>query len=127
MGDLIGDNEALEDLIAEGPGDLTDTFLATSTLTAALIAGGFSIGSTLRLRGEESSGRAEPVLATAVSRGRWAASHLFVALVGSVVVLVAYGLGAGATYGIATATSGTSASSSARRSRSRQPSGSSWA
>ena len=66
MGDLIGDNDALKDLIAQGPGDLTDTFLATSTLTAALIAGGFSIGSTLRLRGEESSGRAEPLLATAL-------------------------------------------------------------
>ncbi len=41
VGDLIGDNAAVEDLIAQGAGDLTDTFLATATLTSALIAGGF--------------------------------------------------------------------------------------
>ncbi len=53
------------------------------------------------MRSEEAAGRAEPVLATAVSRGRWATSHLVVALLGSVAVLVAYGLAAGLTYGIA--------------------------
>ena len=29
VGDLIGDNEQLEDLIVQGGGDLTETFLAT--------------------------------------------------------------------------------------------------
>jgi ABC-2 type transport system permease protein len=41
------------------------------------------------------------MLATPLSRARWVASHLVVALAGSVVVLVAGGLGAGVTYGIA--------------------------
>jgi ABC-2 type transport system permease protein len=40
------------------------------------------------------------VLATAVSRTQWVASHLTLALVGSAVMLVASGLGAGLTYGV---------------------------
>ena len=32
IGDLIGDNSALEDMIAQGSGDLTETFLATTLL-----------------------------------------------------------------------------------------------
>ncbi|WP_405653255.1 hypothetical protein [Streptomyces sp. NBC_00019] len=40
------------------------------------------------------------MLATPVSRGRWVASHLTVALAGSVVVLTSAGLGTGLAYGI---------------------------
>jgi ABC-2 type transport system permease protein len=40
------------------------------------------------------------VLATATSRVRWAASHLLIALGGSVVLAVGAGLGLGITYGI---------------------------
>jgi ABC-2 type transport system permease protein len=98
--DLIGDNESFEDIIVQGGGDLTQTFLATAALTAALIAGGFAVSSTLRLRSEETAGRAEPVLATATSRWRWAGSHLDVALVGSAILMLAFGLGLGVTYAI---------------------------
>lgn len=49
----------------------------------------------LWLRGEETDGRAEPVLATAVSRPRWVTSHLLVAGVGGPVVLLANALGLG--------------------------------
>ena len=66
----------------------------------ALIATGYALQSALRLRGEETGLRAEPVLATPVSRRHWVASHLAVALVGSVAVLAAVGLGVGFTYGI---------------------------
>jgi ABC-2 type transport system permease protein len=100
VGDLIGDNSALEDLIAQGSGDLTETFLATTLLSMALIGGGFAVSSTLRLRGEEASGHGEAVLTTAVSRPRWSASHLLIALAGSAILLLAAGLGLGATYGI---------------------------
>jgi ABC-2 type transport system permease protein len=100
VGDLVGDNSALEDLIAQGTGDLTETFLSTALLTSALIAGGFAVSSTLRLRGEETAGTAEAVLATATSRARWGVSHVLVALVGSCLLLAAAGFGLGATYGI---------------------------
>ena len=100
IGDLIGDNSALEDLIAQGSGDLTETFLATTLLSMALIGGGFAVSSTLRLRSEETAGHGEAVLATATSRPRWSSSHLLVALAGSVLLLFAAGFGLGATYGI---------------------------
>ena len=96
--DLLGDNEAFADIIAQAGGELTDSFFATSTLMIALIAGGFAVSSALRLRSEESSGRAEVLLVTGVGRARWAASHLVVALAGSAVLMVASGLGMGLTY-----------------------------
>jgi ABC-2 type transport system permease protein len=101
VGDLIGDNSSLDDLIAQGSGSLTETFLATTLLSMALIAGGFAISSTLRLRSEETAGHGEAVLATATSRPRWSSSHLLIALAGSVLLLFAAGLGLGVTYGIA--------------------------
>ncbi|GHB32073.1 ABC transporter membrane-spanning protein [Streptomyces umbrinus] len=99
--DLVGDNDAVRDVIAQYGGvSLTDSYLARSILTLALIGTGYAIQSVLRLRGEETALRAEPVLATPVPRHRWVASHLAVALGGSVIVLAAGGLGTGLTYGI---------------------------
>jgi ABC-2 type transport system permease protein len=99
--DLVGDNQSLEDLIAQSGGDLTASFFATSLLIMALITGGFAVASTLRLRGEETGDRAEPLLAAALSRGRWATSHLLVALVGSALICAGAGVGMGLTYGVA--------------------------
>src|SRR6266852_7780692 len=88
-------------LASAGVGSLTDTYFATSFRIMALIASGFAIQSALRLRSEESALRAESVLATPVSRWRWAASHLTVAFVGSVILLAIAGLATGLTYGAA--------------------------
>lgn len=99
--DLVGDNKAMQEMIARAGGvSLTDSYLSTSLLLLALVGGGFAIASALRLRSEETALRAEPILATPVSRVRWAASHLAVALGGSVIVLAAGGLGIGVAYGI---------------------------
>ena len=106
VGDLIGDNQTMEDIIAQAGGDLTDSYFATSLLMMALIVAAFGIASVLRLRGEETDGTAEPLLATALSRARWAASHLVVALVGSAVIMVVAGLGMGVTYAIAASDAG---------------------
>lgn len=100
VADLVGDSDAMTDIIAQGPGSLTDSYFATSFLTLALIAGGFTIAAVLRLRSEETSGRAEPLLATALSRSGWAGSHLAVAVLGSVAVMAAIGLGMSVTYAI---------------------------
>ena len=86
---------------AAGGGSLTDLYFATSFRVMALIATGFAIQSALRVRGEETSMRAELVLATPVSRWRFAGSHLAVACVGSVVLLAVAGLATGLSYGIA--------------------------
>jgi ABC-2 type transport system permease protein len=100
IGDLVGDNQDIEKIIAQNGGSLTDSYFATSLLTLALIAGGFTIASVLRLRSEETAGRAEPVLATALSRPGWATSHLAVAVAGSAAVMAAIGLGMSVTYGL---------------------------
>jgi ABC-2 type transport system permease protein len=99
--DLIGNNSAFEDIIAQGGGSLTDAFFTTSLLMLALIAGGFAISSTLRLRSEEAGGHAEPLLATGLGRTPWVTSYLAVALGGSAALMAAAGLGMGLTYGVA--------------------------
>jgi ABC-2 type transport system permease protein len=98
--DFIGDNETMAELMAQGGGSIVDSFLATCLLVLALIAAGFTLQGALRLRSEERAGRAEPLLATGVSRWRWAASHLAVVVVGSILVLSAAGLGTGISYAL---------------------------
>lgn len=100
VADIIGDNEEMADIIAQVGGELTDSYFASSLLMLAVIAGGFTISSALRLRSEESGGRTEPLLATAVPRARWMASHLAVSLGGSVAILLAAGVAMGATYAV---------------------------
>ena len=98
---FIGQNKALAEMMAAAGGaSLTDSYFATSFRILALLGTGFAIQSALRLRSEESSMRAEPVLATAVSRWRWAGSHLTVAYAGSVILLCVAGLATGLSYGI---------------------------
>jgi ABC-2 type transport system permease protein len=99
---FVGQNKALAELLAgAGGGTLTDSFFAASFRLMALVATGFAIQSALQLRGEETSMHAESVLATPVSRLRWAASHLTIAFAGSVVLLAVAGLATGLTYGVA--------------------------
>jgi ABC-2 type transport system permease protein len=99
--EFVGDNETVKDVMAPGSASLTDSYLSRTLLIAALLGGGYAISSAFRMRGEETALRAEPVLATPVSRPRWLVSQLAVTLAGSVVVLAAAGLGTGLAYGIA--------------------------
>jgi len=99
---FVANNKALAEMMASaGIGNLTDTYFATSFRVMALIASGFAIQSALRLRSEESALRAESVLASPVSRWRWAASHLTIAVAGSVGLLAVAGLATGVSYAIA--------------------------
>jgi ABC-2 type transport system permease protein len=94
--ELLAENPELGDFLVQDDGaTLTDAFFATSLLVLALLASGFAISSALRLRSEEAAGRAEPILATATGRLRWAGGHVLVTTLGSAVVLLAAGLGAG--------------------------------
>jgi ABC-2 type transport system permease protein len=99
---FVANNKQMAEMMASaGIGNLTDTYFATSFRVMALIASGFAIQSALRLRSEESALRLESVLATPVSRWRWAASHLTIALAGSVGLLAVAGLATGVTYAVA--------------------------
>jgi ABC-2 type transport system permease protein len=98
--DFFDDSDAMEDLMARAGGDIVESYLSTALLVTALIGAGFAVQAALRLRSEEGAQRAEAILATRVSRWQWAASHLAVALLGSLVVLLAGGLGIGVSYAL---------------------------
>ncbi|QGG95028.1 ABC transporter permease [Actinomarinicola tropica] len=99
--EMVEENPTFADILAQLEGaSVTDAFFATSLLMLALIASGFAISAVLRLRSEEGAGRAEPLLAGPLGRIHWAASHLVVAVVGTVVVIAAGGLGIGVSYAV---------------------------
>ncbi len=99
---LIEDRPELRDVLVPGGGDITDGYLATTALILALVAGGFTVASTLRLRSEEVSGRVEPLLATRLSRLRWSIANCAFTGVSTAVVLAAGGIGLGASSAIVT-------------------------
>jgi len=104
IGDLVRDNRDLEDLFARvgGAAGVIDSYLASMTSLLGLIAAGYAIQATLRLRNEETGGRAEPVLGTAAGRLRWAGSHLVFSILGPAAALAAAGLAMGLTHGLNT-------------------------
>jgi ABC-2 type transport system permease protein len=83
-----------------GSGSITDIYLAAVLSWLGMLAAGYAVQATLRLHSEETELRAEQVLATAVSRIRWAGSHLLVVAGGSAVVLATGGLVAGLAHGL---------------------------
>ena len=82
INDFVEDSETLTDIIAAQGQELVEQYLAMSFRILALIAAAFAIQSALRIRSEETSGHAEEVLATPVSRSRWAIGHVTVAFGG---------------------------------------------
>ncbi|CAM5473468.1 ABC transporter permease [Streptomyces tanashiensis] len=99
--DLVGDNERAREIFERmgGQSALTDAFLATMVSLLGMLAALYAVGSVLRPYGEESSGRAEPLLAGALGRLRWAAGHLVIAFGGSALILVLAGIGLALSYG----------------------------
>ncbi|MFF7262384.1 ABC transporter permease [Streptomyces sp. NPDC008159] len=99
--DLVADNEGARQIFERmgGRSGLTDAFLASMIGMLGLIAALYIVGAVLGLHGEETSGRAEPLLANAVGRLRWAAGHLTVAFAGSVWIMLLAGLGFALGYG----------------------------
>ncbi|WP_330265474.1 ABC transporter permease [Streptomyces griseorubiginosus] len=101
VADLVGDNEQAREIFERmgGRSGITDAFLASMTGMLGLLAALFIVAAVLRLHGEETSGRAEPVLANAVGRLRWATGHLVIAFGGSVLIMLLAGLGFAVGYG----------------------------
>lgn len=99
--DLVGDNPQARAVFERmgGAQALTEAFLAAMLGIFGMVASLFVVGSVLRLHSEETSERAEPVLANAVGRLRWAAGHLVIAWAGSVLIMLAAGLGMYVSYG----------------------------
>lgn len=101
IGDEIGGSEVAREMVARlgGTDAVEQAFIAVAFSMLGMIAAAFAISLTLRLHQEESTQHAEAVLAGAVSRTRWLASHLLFALGGSAGALLVAGLVTGLTYG----------------------------
>ncbi|MEV3966731.1 ABC transporter permease [Streptomyces sp. NPDC050698] len=99
--DLVGGNDNARKVFERmgGHSGLTDAFLASMIGMLGLVAALYIVASVLRLHGEETSGRAEPVLANAVGRLRWAAGHLLIAFGGATLIMLLAGLGFAVGYG----------------------------
>lgn len=93
--DMIRDNDRLREVIEQLGGDLVESFASVVMTVLVVLAACYVVVAALRARAEETGGRAEPVLATGLSRTRWLASHLAVSLVGGTAVLLLAGLGFG--------------------------------
>jgi ABC-2 type transport system permease protein len=90
-----------------GQQSLVDSFMAAILDVIGLAVSIYAIQAALRLRGEETASRAEPVLAGSVARLRWAASHLAFALLGSAFLLAVAGTATGLAVGLTNGDVGT--------------------
>lgn len=77
-----------------------DAFLFLLVYILGQVVSAYVITVVLRLRSEEVEGRADPVLATPVSRLRWMGSHLICAALNATILLVVLGLMIGLGYGL---------------------------
>jgi len=98
--ELVESNPELAEILVQQGASLTDSFLSTGLVIVALTVSGCAVQSMLRLRGEETAGRVESLLATATSRNHWAGSHATIAFVGSAVVVALGGLGTGLSHSL---------------------------
>jgi ABC-2 type transport system permease protein len=78
-----------------GPADVLAGYLAYMATFMAFVSSIYAILAVQGLRSEETSGRAEPVLATPVSRAAWLGSNLAVTATGTLVVMLVTGLATG--------------------------------
>ena len=103
-GNLLTDNARIEQLMQRigGAGRPADELLAVLAALAGLLAAVYAVAAALQVRSEETSGRAELGLSTALSRVRLLAAHLLFSAVGAATLLVVAGLAAGLVYGAQT-------------------------
>jgi len=109
IGQLFGTSTALEREFTRlgGQTAITNAYLAALMLLAGLVAAAYAISVVLRLRTEETGDLAEPVLATATGRIRWALSQIVMAVAGAALLLALAGVATGLGYGLRTGSAGT--------------------
>jgi ABC-2 type transport system permease protein len=100
---MVDDNPQLRVTLERlgGAGSAIDAFLTMVFVYIGIVASLYAIQAVLRLRGEELRHRAEPLLATSVSRTTWTLSHLVFAFGGPVILMAAAGVSAGLVRGVA--------------------------
>jgi ABC-2 type transport system permease protein len=102
VGEFV-DSDSARDMIMKLGGErgLVDAFLSAEMGIVAVIVAAYGISAALRLRVEETTFRAEPILATRTSRVRWASSHVVIALGGTTLLMLVFGVFGGFAYGAA--------------------------
>lgn len=102
IGDELG-GAAGRDVLARlgGTSALEQGFITVGFGMLGMIAGAFAVSLSLRLHQEESSQRAETLLAGSISRTRLLASHLLMAVGGSTFAILLSGVAGGLAYGTA--------------------------
>ena len=101
IGGLLGSSQIRHIMAAlGGKTAITNAYLAAIMSFGGLIAAGYAVSVVLRPRSEETTGHADPVLATGTSRVSWGLSHLIIAVAGTTLILVVAGLGAGLGYAL---------------------------
>lgn len=97
------DSDQAKDMIMKlgGQRGLIDAFLSAEMGILAVVVSAYGVSAAMRARAEETALRAEPILATRVSRVSFAASHIVVAVLGSTLLLLTMGVFAGFAHGAA--------------------------
>lgn len=96
--DMLTGVQQLDEAVRQiGGRSLIDSFAALIMVVLALIASCFVAIAALRPKAEANNGRAEPVLATGLSRTGWLGSHAIVAAAAGTVMVVLAGFGFGLT------------------------------
>ena len=93
--DMLASNPVLASAFERGGAGVTDSFAAATAQYLALVVGGFAVASVLRVRAEETAGRTEAMLATALDRRRLLGAAVVVAAAGALLLLLVTGLGQG--------------------------------
>jgi ABC-2 type transport system permease protein len=94
--DMLGDIDELQEALDRiGGANVAESFAAMVMVVITVVAVVYVVMASLRPRSEETAGRAEPLLATGLSRTRWVGSHLAVAMTGGTFLLLMAGLGFG--------------------------------
>ncbi|MEU4245790.1 ABC transporter permease [Amycolatopsis sp. NPDC026612] len=104
IGGLVGSSPQAQQIMARlgGSHALTQAFLAAMAGMFAMVGSLYGVQAVLRMRGEETAIRLEPVLATSVGRLRWAGGHLVFAFFGTAVLLLSGGVFMGLANGLRT-------------------------
>ncbi|GAA4542478.1 ABC transporter permease [Amycolatopsis samaneae] len=102
IGALVGQTEQTRAIFERlgGSSALVNAFLAAMAGLLGMIVSLYGVQAALRMRSEETAIRVEPLLATGVSRLRWAVSHLVFAFLGTALLLLIAGLMLGLANGL---------------------------
>ncbi|WP_370945312.1 ABC transporter permease [Amycolatopsis sp. cg5] len=94
IGELVGGNGQAQEIFQRmgGSSALVDAFMSAMVGMFGMVIALYGVQAALRMRGEETAVRLEPLLATQVGRLRWTGSHLVFAFAGSGGMLVLTGV-----------------------------------